>query len=77
VPFSEERIEYVLRTGANWAGPIGSFRLVVDKGDADSLISFCGEGVKRLSPTQFEMRATDFVPRRDLSILILKRMPAR
>ncbi len=74
-PFSEHRIEYILRTGANWAGPIADFRLVVDKGDADSLVSFCGEGVKRVGPTRFEMRATDFVPQRDLSILILKRLP--
>lgn len=76
-PFSEQRIEYVLRTGANWAGPIADFRLIVDKGDADSLISFCGEGVKRISPTRFEMRRTDFTPQRDLSILILRRLPAQ
>jgi hypothetical protein len=73
-PFSEERIEYILKTGANWAGPIRDFRLIVDKGEADSLVSFCGEGVKRISPTRFEMRATDFTPQRDLSILILKRL---
>jgi hypothetical protein len=73
-PFSEERIEYILKTGANWAGPIRDFRLIVDKGDADSLVSFCGQGVKRISPTRFEMRATDFTPERDLSILILKRL---
>jgi hypothetical protein len=73
-PFSEQRIEYILKTGANWAGPIRDFRLIVDKGDADSLVSFCGDGVKRISPTRFEMRATDFTPQRDLSILILKRL---
>lgn len=73
-PFSEERIEYILRTGANWAGPIRDFRLIVDKGHADSLMSFCGTGVKRIGPTRFEMRATDFTPQRDLSILILKRL---
>ena len=47
-PFSEERIEYTLKTGANWAGPIRDFRLTIDKGDATSLISFCGQGVNRL-----------------------------
>ena len=30
--YSEERIEYILKTGANWSGPINDFRLVVDKG---------------------------------------------
>jgi hypothetical protein len=72
-PFTEERIEYVLRTGANWKAPIGDFRLVVDKGDASSLISFCGEGVRKISTTQFEVRRTNFTPTQDLSILILKR----
>lgn len=71
-PFSEERISYVLRTGANWAQPIGSFRLVVDKGEPGNLVSFCGEGVKKIAPTQFEMRKTNWLPDRDLHILILK-----
>lgn len=73
-PFSEERIEYILKTGANWSGPIGEFRLVVDKGEPDNLVSFCGEGIKKISPTQFEMRKKDFRPEGNLSILILKKM---
>jgi hypothetical protein len=73
-PFSEERIDYILATGANWAGPIRDFRLVVDKGEPDSLVSFCGDGVKKISPTRFEMRKTDFTPKGNLSVLILKRL---
>ncbi|MDQ2083462.1 DUF4424 domain-containing protein [Xanthobacteraceae bacterium Astr-EGSB] len=73
-PMAEERIDYVLTTGANWSGPIRDFRLVVDKGDPSSLVSFCAEGVRKIAPTRFELRRTDFVPRRDLSVLILKRM---
>jgi hypothetical protein len=69
----ERRISYVLKTGANWAGPIKSFHLVVDKGQPDRIVSFCGEGVKKISPTAFEMRASDFTPTRDLSILIVGR----
>ena len=49
-PFSEQRIDYILRTGANWAGPIRDFRLIVDKGDAGSLVSFCGEGRQAREP---------------------------
>jgi hypothetical protein len=30
--FSQQSIEYVLKTGSNWSGPIQRFRLVVDKG---------------------------------------------
>jgi hypothetical protein len=74
-PYSEQRIEYILKTGANWAGPIKDFRLVVDKGDPDSLVSFCGEDVKKISPTRFEMRKTDYTPDEDFAVLILKRLP--
>ena len=70
-PFSEQRISYILKTGANWAGPIGSFRLVVDKGEADRLVSFCADGVKKIGPTQFEVRKTNFTPKKDLDILLL------
>ena len=69
----ERRISYVMKTGANWAGPIKNFRLVVDKGQADRIVSFCGDGVKKISATAFELRATDFTPTRDLNIIILGR----
>jgi hypothetical protein len=69
--WQERWIGYILKTGANWAGPIGEFRLVVDKGNAKNLVSFCGTNVTRISPTQFEMRATNFTPTRDLNILVL------
>ena len=68
---TETWIDYVLTTGANWAEPIGEFRLVVDKGSPRNLVSFCGEGVRRISPTRFEMRRTNFVPDTDLRVLIL------
>jgi hypothetical protein len=69
----ERRISYVLKTGANWAGPIKSFHLVVDKGQPDRIVSFCGDGVKKISATAFEMRASDFTPTRDLNIIIVGR----
>jgi hypothetical protein len=71
-PLTEERIDYVLTTGANWKAPIGDFRMVVDKGSAANIVSFCGEGVRKIGPTQFEVRHTNFTPTRDVAILILK-----
>ena len=71
-PFSEQRIEYILTTGANWSGPIRDFRLVVDKGDPRNLVSFCGNGVRKIGPTQFEMRKSDFTPEGNLYVLILE-----
>lgn len=67
--YYESRISYVLTTGANWAGPIRSFRLTIDKGRPDNLVSFCGENVRRTGPTTFVMEQTDFWPSRDLDIL--------
>jgi hypothetical protein len=72
-PFFERRIAYILTTGVNWAGPIGDFHLVVDKGAPDSLVSFCGDGVKKINPTQFELRHANFTPARELHVLILYR----
>jgi hypothetical protein len=72
-PFQEHYLEYILTTGANWAGPIRNFRLVVDKGATDNLVSFCATNVKKISPTQFEVKAKNYTPRRNLKVLILKR----
>lgn len=70
---TELRISYVLTTGANWAGPIKNFHLVVDKGRPDRIISFCADRVKKISPTAFEIRRMDFTPTRDIDILIIER----
>jgi hypothetical protein len=67
----EERIEYILTSGANWAEPIGDFHMVIDKGDPTRLVSFCGTNVQKISPTQFEVHYTNFVPKQNVSVLIL------
>jgi hypothetical protein len=69
--FYEKRIAYVLKTAANWAGPIGDFRLTVDKGAPDALVSFCADGVRKIGPTLFEVRRENFTPTQDLHVLIL------
>jgi len=71
----EKRIHYILTTGGNWAAPIGRFRLVVDKGSPDNLVSFCGNGIRKVSPTQFEMVKTNWRPERDLKVLIVEPAP--
>jgi len=69
--YSERWLSYVLSSGANWAGPIGTFKLVVDKGSTDNLVSFCGEGVTKTGPTTFEMDLGEFVPEKDLDFLFI------
>jgi hypothetical protein len=72
-PLTEQRIQYVLTTGGNWAlGTIGDFKLTIDKGDPKNIVSFCGDNVKKTGPTTFEMTAKDFYPEHDIDILVLK-----
>ena len=66
---AENWVSYILTTGAGWRSPIADFRLVVDKGAPENLVSFCGEGVRRIGPTQFEMRRRDWRPDRNLEVL--------
>lgn len=63
-------IDYVLRTANSWAGPIGKFRLTIDKGAAENILSLCAEGVTKTGPTTFVVEKTNYAPDRDLQILI-------
>jgi hypothetical protein len=69
--YSETWLGYVLSSGANWKGPIKTFRLVVDKGKPESLVSFCADGVKKISPTEFEIRKTNYEPHADINVLFI------
>jgi hypothetical protein len=69
---NERRIEYILTTANNWAAPIGEFTLTVDKGAPNALVSFCGEGVTRTSPTTFVDTETNFYAERELEVLIIE-----
>ena len=64
-------ISYVLRTANSWAGPIGSFRLTIDKGNPDNIVSLCADGVKKTGPTTFVVEKTNYTPDRDLEILVV------
>ena len=77
-PYYENWISYIWSTGNNWSGSIGKFTLTVDKGSTDNFVSFCGEDVKKIGPTTFQMTATDWWPPydRELEILLLKKVDA-
>ena len=65
-------IDYILTTANTWKGPIGRFRLTVNKGAARNIVSFCGTGVKKTGPTSFSLEYTNFKPTQDLKVLIVK-----
>jgi hypothetical protein len=65
-------LEYVLKTGANWAGPISRFRLEIEKGEAD-FVSICPiPGLSlRKEGRAFTAEARDFTPATDLKVLFI------
>jgi hypothetical protein len=67
-------VRYILKTGKNWRGPIGKFKLTVDKGRPANLVSFCADGVRKTGPTTFVVEKTNWEPDRDLSVLVLQSM---
>jgi hypothetical protein len=67
-----DNVQYVLKTGANWRGPIGRFELQIDKGGAD-LVSTCpipGLSLQR-APYGFNAVVKDYTPSSDLDILFV------
>lgn len=54
------------------SGSIANFKLTIDKGSPKNLVSFCGDNVRKVGPTTFEMTAKDFYPEHDIGILLLE-----
>ena len=68
---SAHYIHYILKTGANWAGPIHHFHLTIRKDRPEQLVFLCAEGVRRQDALTFVIDKTDFVPRSDLKIIFI------
>lgn len=65
-------LKYVLSTGSNWLGPIGTFRLIVEKSSPRVVVSLCAPGIKRASPTTLALSRRNFRPGSDLKVLFLE-----
>jgi len=64
-------LDYVLTTANTWQGPIGVFRLAIDKGKPGNVLSLCIDGLRKTGPTSFAVEKKDFTPTRDLRLLIV------
>ncbi len=63
----------MLKTANNWKGPIGRFRLTLDKLKPANAISLCWDGaLKRTGPATFEAMRDGFAPARDIELLVLQ-----
>jgi Domain of unknown function (DUF4424) len=65
-------VDYILTTANNWRGPIGKFRLTLDKEDTKRLLSVCLDGLEKTAPTTFTAEFENYVPASDLHVLILE-----
>lgn len=65
-------IDYVVTTANTWKGPIGRFRMTVDKGNTKNIVSFCGDGVKKTGPTTFTLERRNYRPQREIKVLVVK-----
>jgi hypothetical protein len=70
---TERTLGYVLTTGANWAKPIGTFRLTIEKDSPEQLLTVCADGIKKTGPTSFELLRKDFSPEQDIAMMMLQR----
>jgi len=66
-------IAYDLTTANTWKGPIGTFRLTLDKGRSENVLSLCMDGVKKTGPTSLVIEKANFAPDRDLEILVVSK----
>jgi hypothetical protein len=65
--------DFVLKTANNWKGPIGHFRLTLDKLKPENLLSLCWDGaLKKTTPATFEASRDSFAPKRDIRLLVLQ-----
>lgn len=65
-------VGYVLTTGANWKGPIGDFHLTIDKDDPKAVLSLCMSGLRKVTPTTFELRKQNFHPTEDIRFVVFQ-----
>jgi hypothetical protein len=63
--------DFVLSTAGNWKGPIGWFRLTLDKLKPDNVLSLCWDGLRKTGSTTFEFAAANFAPKHDVQMLVL------
>ena len=62
-------VEYILATGRNWKGPIGEFRLLVEKDTADQIISLCfPDKPRKINSKTYEFVQRNFMPQDTLVV---------
>lgn len=66
-----QTVNYILKSGANWKGPIRKFKLTLVKQSPTDKISVCLPDTRKISPTTYVVERTDFTPTEDLRIVFI------
>ena len=62
---------YILTTGANWAKPIGKFKLTIDR-EPNTVLSLCWDkSLRKVGPNRFQAVKENFLPKKDLDIIFV------
>jgi hypothetical protein len=69
---AERRVDYILTTANNWAGPIRNFRLSVAAAGPDDLVLTCMPGLAQVAPNRYELVRAAFRPEAELHLLVLQ-----
>jgi len=69
--YDNHYITYILTSAKSWQGPIGTFRLTIDKGDVKNIVSLSMPGIQKTGPTTFSVEKKNFVPERDLDVMFI------
>ncbi|WP_417675091.1 DUF4424 family protein [Roseibium sp.] len=70
-------VEYILKTGGNWSGPIRNFHLVVEAAKPDDFALLCLDGAQRVSRSRLEFSGKNFWPRDNLNVLFIDAVELR
>lgn len=64
-------VDYILKTARTWNGPIGHFRMTLDKLKPSNALSLCWDGsLKKTGTTTFEFKADNYMPAHDIHMLV-------
>jgi hypothetical protein len=68
------QVHYILKTGANWSGPIGHFTLRIQKESATDKVSVCLDGLRKVDDRTFVLERASYVPTQDLKIAFITQL---
>ena len=64
-------LRYITSTAGNWAGPIGTFNLTVEKDNVDDLWASCFKGLRATGPKTLSLQRKDAQSLDDIAILFV------